>query len=164
MEDAVLTEEAVYGAQMLKVSSFLSPKRLAVIDATSKASALRQTLDLFRECPYILEFPAFAEEILKREEVLSTGIGFGVGVPHVRSRQVRESVAALAVLRKPVEYGSMDNLPVNIILMIGMPDGEHDLYLKYLSKISLRFRDPVLREKIGACANAEALCRLISMV
>lgn len=149
---------------MFKVSTFLSPKRLAVIDAGSKASALRQTLDLFRECPYVHDFSVFATEILKREDVLATGIGNGIGIPHVRSTQVRESVAALTVLRKPVDYDSMDGIPVNIIIMIGMPEGANELYLKYLSKISLRFQSAEVRNKVAGAADVDELCRIVSMI
>lgn len=147
----------------MKVSQFLSPKRLAIIDAVDKTTALQQTLELFRDCPYINDFDYFAEEIYKREEVLSTGIGLGVGIPHVRSRQVRESVAALAVLRNPVEYGSSDGQPVNILLMIGMPAGEQELYLKYLSRISLCFQNADFRAKIGASRTLDELTRTISI-
>ena len=143
---------------------FLSPKRLGIINAPDKASALRQTLELFRDCPYINDFEQFSAEILQRESVLSTGIGFGVGIPHVRSKQVRESISALTVLRKPVEFGSIDNLPVNILIMIGMPAGEQELYLKYLSRITMRFQNAEFREKVGACTTTEELTRLISLV
>lgn len=148
----------------MKVSMFLSPKRLGIIDAVDKASALRQTLELFRNCPYIGDFETFSAEILQRESVLSTGIGYGVGIPHVRSRQVRESVSALTVLRRPVEYGSIDRQPVNIIIMIGMPAGEQELYLKYLSRISMRFQNADFREKIAACTSIDELTRHISLV
>ncbi len=152
------------GGIMFKVSSYLSPRRLAVIDATSKTAAFRQTLDLFRDCPYIHDIDIFATEIFKREEVLATGIGNGIGVPHVRSIQVREPVAALTVLRKPVDYGSMDGKPVNIIIMIGMPDGANELYLKYLSKISLKFQNEQVRTAVAEAINVEDLCRIISML
>jgi fructose-specific phosphotransferase system IIA component len=156
--------DGMVGSTDLKVSSFLSPKRLAILNATSKSDALRQTLELFRECPYINDFPAFCAEIKQREEVLSTGIGFGVGIPHVRSKQVRESVSALAVLNKPVDYGSSDGIPVNIIIMIGMPDGEQELYMKYLSRISLHFQSADFRRKIGSCTTVDELTKAISLV
>lgn len=148
---------------MFRLASYLSPQRLDVIDAPSKSSAMLQTLELFRESPYLVDFDVFCEEIFQREDVLATGVGFGVGVPHIRSATVREPVAALTVLREGVDYGSIDGIPVNIIVMIGMPEGANELYLRYLSKITMRFQHADFRKQVGGCQDKEELCRIISM-
>ncbi len=141
----------------MKLSHYLARERVTVISADGKRAALDRMLELFHDSPCIADLAAFAEGIWQREEVLPTGIGLGIAVPHVRSPAVRDPVAALAVLREGIDYDSIDGVPVRVILMIGMPDGEHKQYLEYLAKASLRFKDPEFRETLCACANAEAL-------
>lgn len=146
---------------MIKISTYLSPKRIDVIDASSKEDALIQTLSLLGDCPYISDFDAFSTQIFERESVLATGIGLGIGVPHVRSKYVREPVAALTVLKNPIDYGSMDGEKVKVLLMVGMPDGAHEQYLQYLSKVSLRFSDEITRNFISECTSKDELVKNI---
>lgn len=148
---------------MIKVSSYLSPKRLTVTAADSKTAALLKVLDLFRDCPQILDYNRFVKEILQREAMLATNLGDGIGAPHVRSSAVREPVAALGVLTSPVDYGGIGQLPVNIVLIVGMPENANEAYLRYIARVSYIFSKPEIRTAVGACRTAEELSRLISL-
>ncbi len=145
----------------MKLSGYLAPARVAVLGARDKSEALEKVLDLLRESSSIADFERFAAAVREREEVLATGIGLGLGVPHVRCPSVRDPVAALAVLREGVEYGSLDGVPVRLIVLIAMPANTHEEYLKYLSRLSNRFMNRAFRESILACDNAGALWELI---
>lgn len=123
---------------MIKINTYLSPKRVQIIDAANKNNALLQTLELFRDCPDIINYDQFCLDIFNREALLPTGIGLGIGVPHVKNKNIREPVAALSILKTPVDYGSMDGKKVDIIILVGMPQGSEKLYLQYLSKISIK--------------------------
>ena len=147
---------------MIKVSSYLSPKRLAVFSAPDKTAAISQVLRLFDHCPQILDHRAVAQEILQRENMLATGLSCGVGVPHVRSANICEPVSAMGVLTTPVEYGGIDKQPVNIIIAVGMPVDANDDYLRYLARISYVFSKADIRRAVSACATAHDLCRIIS--
>ena len=146
---------------MIKISSYLSPKRIQIIEAETKNNALLQTLELFKDCPEIISYDQFCLDILNRESLLPTGIGLGIGVPHVKNANIREPVAALSILRHPVEYGSMDGKMVNIIILVGMPQGSEKLYLQYLSKISIKLSLEQNRNKLALCANVAELQEIL---
>lgn len=149
---------------MLKLSSYLSPKRVSVIKAVNKNNAILQSLELFRDCQYIIDFEKFCIDILNRESLLATGIGLGIGVPHVRSNNIREPVSSFTVLEEPVKYGSFDGIDVKVILVVAMPDGAEQLYLQYLAKISMFFSNEEKRNTVMNCTDTDELIKIIQVM
>jgi mannitol/fructose-specific phosphotransferase system IIA component (Ntr-type) len=146
----------------MKLSDYLSRKRVAVLEASDKREALNATLALFEGMTHISSQEKFAAAIWEREEVLPTGIGLGIGVPHVRCESVRDPAAALVVLRRGVDYGSLDGAPVRVILMIAMPDGAKNDYLQYLANASRLFQRAPFRNALLACDNPDQLWEIVS--
>ena len=86
-----------------------------------------------------------------RESVLSTGIGFGVAIPHARSPAVRELAIIAGVSAEPVPYESIDGEPVRLFFLIVGPESSAGLHVKILSRIArLVRRDGVRRQLVEA--------------
>ncbi|MCC8181117.1 MAG: PTS sugar transporter subunit IIA [Planctomycetes bacterium] len=146
---------------MPEFSKYLSRERVAVLDVKNKRQAIDGTLELLRHSPSISDFNRVAAAIWQREEALATGLGLGIGAPHVRISAVRYPVAALTVLRKGVEYGSLDNSPVRLILLVAMPEDSQAEWLRYLARASSLFRDDAMRHRLFAASDADALWDLV---
>lgn len=141
----------------MKLTEYLTRSRVAVIAPEDKNSALGMTIALFENCSEITDFAAFQDGIWDRESILPTGIGLGVAVPHLRSPNIQHSSAALTVLKSPIPYGSMDGLPVQIILLIAMGEGTQNNYLQYLAKATSFFRKESFRAALIASPDADTL-------
>ena len=74
--------------------------------------------------------------ILDREKLMSTGIGFGVALPHGKSGVVASSAAAVATLRDPIDFDALDDKPVNIVLLLVGTEENVGAHLRLLSRIS----------------------------
>lgn len=146
---------------MPEFSKYLNREQVAVLDVKSKRQAIEQTLELIKDSPSISDFSRVASAIWQREEALPTGLGLGIGAPHVRLPGVRFPVAALAVLKDGVDYGSLDNDPVRLILLVVMPEDTQSEWLRYLARASAIFRDSNMREKLFNAPDAEQLWDLI---
>ena len=84
--------------------------------------------------------------MFEREELMSTGIGRGIGVPHVRLRSVSTLVMAVAVNRRDLEdYTSLDERPVRVVCMVAARHDQHAQYLKTLAAISTVLKDDARR-------------------
>jgi len=130
-------------------SSVLTPERILICTSATKMDALTQLAGILSETPFINDGDALLRDILEREELMSTGIGFGVGVPHVRVDYTSDLVMAMAVCRKGFEgYTALDELPVQIICMLAARQDQHAVYLKTLANISSRLKDPEMRKQI----------------
>ncbi|MDR0361970.1 MAG: PTS sugar transporter subunit IIA [Planctomycetota bacterium] len=146
---------------MLEFSKFLSRERVAVLDVKNKRQAIDGTLELLRDSPNISDFSRVASAIWQREEALATGLGLGIGTPHVRISAVRYPTAALTVLRKGVDYGSLDNAPVRLLLLVAMPEESQTDWLRYLARASSLFRDDGIRRKLFTAPDADALWDIV---
>lgn len=146
---------------MAEFSKYLSHDRVAMVDAKNKRQAIDGTLGLLKDSPSISDFGRVSQAIWQREEALATGLGLGIGAPHVRISAVRFPVAALTVLKKGVEYGSLDNTPVRLILLVAMPEDSQAEWLRYLARASAMFRDDAMRHKLLSVADADQLWNLV---
>ena len=90
-----------------------------------------------------------AREVYRRERLMSTGIGRGIAVPHVRLTSVEDIVMAAGVSKRDiVDYESLDGRPVRIILMVAANRGQHAEYLKTLASLCALLREDSFREQI----------------
>lgn len=132
-------------------SSLLSTDRVVILTETDKTTLLTKLVDLLAESPMVKNRDALLNGILAREELMSTGIGFGVGVPHVRIDSVSDLVMAVAVSKLPIkDYSSLDNQPVHIVCMLAARSDQHAKYIRTLSAVSSRLKDEETRKQIIA--------------
>ena len=86
--------------------------------------------------------------VLEREAVLSTGIGFGVAIPHARCAGVRELSVIGGVSGAPVAYDGLDGEPVRLFFMIVGPEQSAGLHVKVLSRIARLVRSEDVRREL----------------
>lgn len=143
-------------------SLVLTPERIVLLDHATKNEVLTRLVDLLAETPFVKNRDELLKGILERETLMSTGIGFGIGVPHVRISSVTDLVMAVAVCKKPVvDYTSLDEAPVQIVCMLAARSDQHTHYIRTLSAISSRLKDRETRERIIASTNPTEIYKLL---
>jgi fructose-specific phosphotransferase system IIA component len=100
---------------------------------------------------------AVLEAIRQREETMSTGIGFGIAIPHASSDKVDEVVAAFGRSTKGVQFDSLDSQPVFFIVLFVVPKDQFQTHLRTLAAIAKFLNDKAVREDLGSAAGAEAI-------
>ena len=91
----------------------------------------------------------------QREETMSTGIGFGIAIPHASSDRVTEVVAAFGRSMSGIEFDSLDNAPVKFIVLFVVPKDQFQTHLRTLAAIAKFLNDRTVRERLGSAATAE---------
>ena len=99
--------------------------------------------------------------VLERESVLSTGIGFGVAIPHARSAAVREVTMVAGVTPSPVPFDAIDGEPVRLFFLIVGPEASAGLHVKILSRIARLVRRESVRQQLLEAADADAFCHVL---
>jgi mannitol/fructose-specific phosphotransferase system IIA component (Ntr-type) len=79
---------------------------------------------------------SIAESIRKRESSMSTGIGFGVGIPHASTTLVTEVVAAVGRSRKGIQFDALDSKPVYLVFLFLVPAGQFQKHVNTLANIA----------------------------
>jgi PTS system nitrogen regulatory IIA component len=101
------------------------------------------------------------QAVEEREQVLSTGIGHGVAIPHGRSGRLADLRIAAGVAREPIEFGSLDGEPVRLVFLLVAPESEAGVHVKALSRITRLVRQPLVRERLMRASNGEEFVRIL---
>jgi len=147
----------------IAIREVLDPKRVVMLDCERKSDALEALIDVLAECPQIKDREELAREVYRREGLMSTGIGCGIAVPHVRLASVRDIVMAVGISRRDItDYEALDGQPVRIVLMVAAGRDQQPQYLRTLASVSSRLRDKEVRASILEAANPQQVYDLLT--
>src|SRR6201997_2731263 len=104
---------------------------------------------------------AISAVVKKRESSMSTGIGFGIGIPHASTDLIYEVVGALGRSRKGVNFDALDNQPVNLVMLFLVPQGQFQKHLHTLANIAKLLHKKEFRQALEEAPDAEVMCRII---
>ena len=104
---------------------------------------------------------AIAAAVKKRETSMSTGIGFGIGIPHASTDLIPEVVGALGRSRTGVNFDALDNQPVNLVMLFLVPQGQFQKHLHTLANIAKILHKAEFRQALEQAPDAEAMLRVI---
>ena len=135
-----------------KIFPLFDESRILFLNSVTKNMVFDEMIEVSKDCVNDLE--GFKKSILDREAIVSTGIGHGFGIPHVKNSFVPEFFITLAIIKDGVDWDSLDNQPVYVVFMIGGPENSQNEYLSVLSKISLIIKNPKNKEKLLTASSA----------
>ncbi len=132
-----MTTSGARSGGTLNLSEALSPDRIALLPPCTKDEALRSLVDLVNRSGLVRDPKALSHAVMAREVMMSTGIGYGVAIPHAKIPGIDRFLLALGISRKGISYGSLlDDLPVKLICLIAGPSDDQGGYLALLSLVS----------------------------
>lgn len=119
------------------------------IENTNKEDIIKKMiLNLKNHSDLVIDSDIFYNEIMEREKIGTTGIGMGVAIPHARCEALKGLVVSCGILKKGIDFQSLDGEKVNIVVLVGAPKGENKQYLEFLSSLSRLFREKKIRDRI----------------
>jgi mannitol/fructose-specific phosphotransferase system IIA component (Ntr-type) len=129
---------------------------LPEMKATERWSAIVELVDLLVERGQIraTDRDVVLAALRQREETMSTGIGFGIAIPHASSDRVDHVVAAFGRSSSGIEFDSLDNAPVRFIVLFVVPKDQFQTHLRTLAAIAKFLNDRSVRERLGSAASA----------
>jgi fructose-specific phosphotransferase system IIA component len=136
----------------MDLNDFLGPDPIKVdLHATNRWDAIDELINHLvtrRKIP-TEHRDAIAASVKKREKSMSTGIGFGIGIPHASSDLVSEVVAAIGRSRNGVQFDSLDCKPVKLVMLFIVPQGQFEKHLHSLANIAKLLHRSDFREGLG---------------
>lgn len=126
---------------MKSLSRLLSAERILWLDAVNKNDCLRSMVERLARTSDIGDTGDVYMAILEREKLLSTGFGLGLAIPHAKLPGIKEFVVGLGVHKRGVDFDSLDEKPVHVLVMILGPDSRQEEYLKVLSRVTAFLKD-----------------------
>lgn len=132
----------------LNPSEMFSPGRVVDLKGSTKDEVLRELCDALATCDRVTDRGDLLTKIMEREKTLSTGVGVGLALPHVKIPSIKDFVIAIGRHREGVDFQSIDNKPAHIIVMIGCNDSQSADYMKVLSKLVRALKEPGFQRKV----------------
>jgi mannitol/fructose-specific phosphotransferase system IIA component (Ntr-type) len=92
---------------------------------------------------------------------MSTGIGFGIGIPHASTDLIHEVVGALGRSKKGIEFDALDNQPVNLVVLFLVPQGQFQKHLHTLASIAKLLHVKEFRQELEQATDAAGMFEII---
>jgi PTS system nitrogen regulatory IIA component len=145
----------------MRISDYLDSRLIAFLDVDTRDGAIDALVDLLDVEEFLQDAKGFRKAIFDREELVSTGIGMGVAIPHAKLKTLPDFFIAIGIQKKKgLEWNALDKAPVRLIFMIGGPENKQTEYLQILSLLTAAIRDVDLRKKI---LNAESSAEVLAL-
>ncbi len=145
-----------------KISNFLAPNDVLLdIRAPDKISLLH---DLATRASPSAGLPSdvILTELLKREQLGSTGMGGGVAIPHARYIGLKKPYGLVARLKPAVDFEAIDSLPVDLVFLLLVPSAADGDHLNMLAAVSRRMRSREITQKLRSLQDPDIFYRLIT--
>ena len=147
----------------LLLTELLTADRVRVpLVSTSKDAVLEELVGVLEEAGVVGDRAATLRAVRQREEVLSTGIGGGVAIPHGKSDAVPDLAMAAGVAAGPIDFASLDGAPAQLFFLLVGPESAAGLHVKALSRISRLVRREETRARLAAAESPEAFMAIVA--
>jgi mannitol/fructose-specific phosphotransferase system IIA component (Ntr-type) len=144
------------------LSELLTESRVRVpLRSQTKDDLLRELVELATAGRDDVDVGAVLDSVYQREQVLSTGIGGGVAIPHGKTPLVEQLIMAAGVCKRPVEFDALDGEPVELLFLLIGPESAAGAHVKALSRISRLLRRDALRGRLRDATSAEDFLQLV---
>ena len=146
----------------MRLLDILNPQCVKVpLANVTKKEVVNELADLLASVHGISDVEGLKTAIWQRENARSTGIGYGIAIPHGKVAGLGNLRMAIGIASQPIDYGSLDKKPVEIIILLVSSAEQTAAHIQALAKISRMLTDETLRASLKTASSAEALLALI---
>jgi PTS system nitrogen regulatory IIA component len=147
---------------VIQVKNIISPDRILFLNYSTKHDALLALAENLGNAPQVKNRQELAAEILKREELMSTAIGRGIAIPHIRLPSVTDLVVSVGISQiNIIDFQPLDDEAVRLVFMIAAAYNQHAYYLQTLAFFSARLKNSLLRSSLVAAKTVEEVYELL---
>ena len=146
----------------MKITDLLKKNGIALNPTVnSKEEAINKLVDLMDSTGRLRDKEAYKKAVLDRESLSTTGIGDNIAIPHAKTSAVKEAGLSAMILTNGIDYDSLDGQPAKLFFMIAAPEGENNLHLDVLARLSMMLMDPDFKEQL---INAKSVDEFLSLI
>lgn len=144
----------------LKIDFLLDEDRIINLSSIDKTDVIKELLNTLNDPEVFLDYEVVLHELIERENLITTGIGVGIAVPHIRSKHVFRNAISIGVSHTGIDWQSFDLMPVKIVILILGKALSHDEFLFILSKLTTILKEATNREYILNATHPEDIYQL----
>jgi mannitol/fructose-specific phosphotransferase system IIA component (Ntr-type) len=147
----------------VQLTELLSPERIKIpLVSSTKDEILSELVEVVGRNANVRDLAEVLRAVREREEVLSTGIGSGVAIPHGKSGGIGELALVAGVRPTGVDFEALDGKPVTLFFLLVGPDSAAGQHVKALSRISRLLRRDSFRVRLMEASSADEFYAIIA--
>ena len=147
----------------MTLAKILQEKNCIILKSRTKTEALHELIELVQKESLVDDIENLKKELFYREQIMSTGIGQGMGIPHVRYGAINEPHVYVGISPGGLDdYDSIDGIPVKIVIMILVGAEQHREYLRTLSLIVGRLKNQEIVDSLFQVTTPEEIFSLVA--
>lgn len=146
----------------MKITDLLKKNGIAINpNVKSKEEAIDKLVNLMDATGNLNNKEDYKKAVLAREELSTTGIGDGIGIPHAKTKAVKNAGLSAMIITDGIDYDSLDGQPTKLFFMIAAPEDGNNVHLDVLARLSTILMDEDFKNKLLAAKSVEEFLRLI---
>jgi nitrogen PTS system EIIA component len=138
----------------MDIRAFLSQSEVMVDARASDKVQLLKDLSAQAALAVAIDQALIAGEILKREQLGSTGLGSGVAIPHARISGLNKPYGVLARLKRALDFAAIDGEPVDLVFLLPLPNSSGGEQLNALAAVARQLRKPTIAAMLRKARDA----------
>lgn len=146
---------------MASVTEYTKSGYIKVLESTNKFKAIEELALVFKGCDVCEDIDSLIRALKEREEIMSTGIGFGIAIPHAKIGTIQEMAFAIGISREGIDFDSMDGEPVHLVILVAAGEKQHKEYLRLLSNIMSIIKKENVKESIIHSPSSEEVLNIL---
>ena len=145
----------------VSITRLLDKKVVLGLNGTTKEDVIRELISELVRRDKLKGEEEFLERILNREKLISTGLGFGIAIPHIRTGLVDEPHLIAGISYKGVEFDAADGRPVQILFLLIAPKNHSEYNIGVLSTLARILKDEATRRNLLMADSVEEFINYI---
>lgn len=147
----------------MNLKKILTPETIfPALQNATKPGVIEEMIDRLTAAGKLPDRDAALKAVRDREAKMSTGMQYGIAIPHGKTDAVDSLVAAVAIHPAGVDFEALDGQPCRIFIMTISPASRTGPHIQFLAEISRILNDASLREQILSATTADQICRLLT--
>lgn len=130
---------------------------LADLEVESKEDLLNKMIDTLESKVNKTQLDDIRQAVFEREKIMSTGVGKNLAIPHGKVPSIDEHLACFVILKKPIDFESIDDRPIDMAFLLIGPEKKNSIHIKLLSRISRLMNNSSFRETLSGCGTVEEI-------
>lgn len=144
------------------IHQLLRPSTVRIgLPGATKEEVINELVDLLEGHDAVSSIETVREAVFEREQVMSTGVGKMLGLPHAKTDAARETVAAFATTAEPIDFGAIDDEPVRLLFLLVGPEADKSRHIKILGRISRLVSRDAVREALLEVESPEEVITIL---
>ena len=149
----------------MKLSKFCEESLVSFnIRATTKEAVIEELVNLAATSNMVKDRDQLMADIREREELVTTGVGYGVAFPHAKTRSVKGIVIAFGRSDTGIDFEAMDHKPVNLFFLIAAPEDAIGAHLNVMARLSFLMKAVENRQKLMEATSPGDVLTLVDKI